>query len=110
MAVQIDTTGPIGAEPGVARAVPAIADAPVRVGVIGYGYWGPNIVRNFIEARGAQVTIVSDRRPQRLAQVQSRYSGAAVTTDSNEVFQDPNLDAVAIITPASTPFDLAMEA
>jgi predicted dehydrogenase len=82
----------------------------VRVGVIGYGYWGPNIVRNFVEAPGSQVVAVSDRFPQRLAQVRARYPSATVTTDCNEVFQDPAIDAVAIVTPVSTHFDLAMEA
>jgi predicted dehydrogenase len=121
MAVQIDSAqtaldglnlagAPVRKPDTQPAGVPAADLAPVRVGVIGYGYWGPNIVRNFVEARGAQVTMVSDRRPQRLAQVQQRYSCATVTTDCNEVFQDPNIDAVAIITPVSTHFDLAMEA
>src|SRR5438874_1846405 len=80
---------------GLARA----DQAPIRIGVIGYGYWGPNIVRNFSETAGAQVTMVSDRRSQRLAQVQSRYPSLTVTTDCNEVFADGSIDAVAIVTP-----------
>jgi predicted dehydrogenase len=119
MTVQIDgaelTSGgavmPLASQrDGLGATVPAPDLAPVRIGVIGYGYWGPNIVRNFVEAQGAQVVMVSDRRPQRLAHAQARYPMVKVTTDCNEVFRDPSIDAVAIITPVSTHFDLAMEA
>jgi predicted dehydrogenase len=95
---------------GRATPRPTADSALVRVGIIGYGYWGPNIVRNFWEATGSQVVAVSDRRAQRLAQMQARYPSIAVTADCNEVFADPSIDAVAIVTPVSTHFDLAIEA
>ena len=117
MAVQIDTTratldplANVAPPPLLPQPVVGPGTAPVRIGVIGYGYWGPNVVRNFVEVPGAQVTTVSDRRGPRLAQVQARYPSITVTTDCNAVFADPSVDAVAIITPVSTHFDLAMEA
>jgi predicted dehydrogenase len=121
MAVQLDATsagvtnlllpGATSRQPDPQTAGLARADqAPIRIGVIGYGYWGPNIVRNFGETAGAQVVMVSDRRTQRLAQVQNRYPSLTLTTDCNDVFADRSIDAVAIVTPVSTHFDLAMEA
>lgn len=88
----------------------AAAPAAVRVGVIGYGYWGPNLVRNFAEVAGAQVAAVSDLNPARLAEVRSRYPSAKTTTDFNDLLLDPTIDAVAIATPVSTHFRLAMAA
>jgi predicted dehydrogenase len=82
----------------------------IRVAVIGYGYWGPNLVRNFVEAQGTEVHSVCDRRPERLALVQSRYPTVRVTTDPEDVFADTAVDAVAIATPVGTHFDLAMRA
>ncbi len=82
----------------------------IRVGVIGYGYWGPNLVRNFYETPGAQVACVSDLRPDRLKQVQGRYPTIRVTESHRELIEDPEVDAVAIATPVSTHFDLAMKA
>jgi predicted dehydrogenase len=80
----------------------------VRIGIIGYGYWGPNLVRNFVETPGAQVTCVSDKRLDRLKQVQARYPGVRVTEDHRSLVDDPNVDAVVIATPVSTHFELAM--
>jgi predicted dehydrogenase len=82
----------------------------IRVGVIGYGYWGPNLVRNFSEVAGAQVVAVADRRPERLQLVRGRYPAIRVTTDHGELIDDPGVDAVAIATPVSSHFDLAMAA
>jgi predicted dehydrogenase len=82
----------------------------INIGVIGYGYWGPNLVRNFSEIPEAQVKTVSDFNTERLAKVQSRYPSIQVTTDCRDIFTDPKIDAVAIATPVSTHFDLAMAA
>jgi predicted dehydrogenase len=82
----------------------------IRVGVIGYGYWGPNLVRNFAEAAGAQVAAVADRRPERLAQAQARYPAIRVATDHLDVIGDPSVDAIAIATPVSSHFELAYAA
>ena len=82
----------------------------IRIGVIGYGYWGPNLVRNFYETPGAQVACVSDLRAERLKQVQGRYPTVGVTEDHRALIDDPGVDAVAIATPVSTHFDLALRA
>lgn len=82
----------------------------INIGVIGYGYWGPNLVRNFSEIPGAQVTMVSDFKPELLAKVQARYPSIQVTTDCQDILADTKIDAVAIATPVSTHFDLALAA
>ena len=82
----------------------------IGIGVIGYGYWGPNLVRNFSETPGSKVAAVSDLRTEQLAHVQARYPGIKVTTDYRELFADPDVDAVVIATPVATHFDLVMQA
>jgi predicted dehydrogenase len=82
----------------------------IGIGVIGYGYWGPNLVRNFVEVPGASVLSVSDLNPKRLELVRSRYPTIETTTDLSELLSDPRIDAVAIATPISTHFDLALRA
>jgi len=82
----------------------------IRVGVIGYGYWGPNLVRNFFEARGAQIACVSDLRDDRLGLVANRYPTVKTTRDFRELIEDPTIDAVAIATPVSTHYELALKA
>ena len=82
----------------------------IGIGVIGYGYWGPNLVRNFAECRGAAVRMVCDRVPERLQQVERRYPGVRVTTTPSELIADPAVDAVVIATPVDHHFELAMQA
>ena len=82
----------------------------VNIGVIGYGYWGPNLVRNFSELSGANVRTVSDFSPELLAKAKARYPAIQITTDCNDIFNDPEIDAVAIATPVSTHFKLALAA
>ena len=82
----------------------------VRVGLIGYGYWGPNLLRNFAELPGSQVTAVCDLSPERLEMVRRRYPAVRTTTNSLDLIGDPSIDAIAVATPVSTHFDLASEA
>ena len=82
----------------------------IGFGIVGYGYWGPNLVRNFSEAPGAQVIAVSDLREDRLGQVRSRFPSIKVTSNYHELLADPTIDAIAIATPVATHFHLAMEA
>ena len=82
----------------------------IRMGVIGYGYWGPNVVRNFHETPGVQVACVSDLRPERLQVIRARYPAIKLTPDHREVIEDPALDAIALATPVSTHFELGMAA
>lgn len=82
----------------------------IGVGIIGYGYWGPNLVRNFMEAQGSTVPVVCDLSADRLAQATRRYPSIKTTADFQALLDDPAVDAVAIATPVSTHFKLAMEA
>jgi predicted dehydrogenase len=82
----------------------------IGVSVIGYGYWGPNLVRNFWEVPGVKLVSVCDLRPERLDGVRSRYPAVEITGDVREVLNDPRVDAVAIATPVSTHFEIAMAA
>jgi predicted dehydrogenase len=103
-------TTPVAQPTNTVPRLEPVAVPPVRMGVIGYGYWGPNLVRNFAEVPGSRVVAVSDMRSQRLTQAQARYPSIRTTTDCNEILADPEIDAVAIMTPVSTHFDLAMDA
>jgi predicted dehydrogenase len=82
----------------------------INIGVIGYGYWGPNLVRNFSELPGVQVKVVSDFKPELLAKVQARYPAIQVTSNCQDIFANPIIDAVVIATPVSSHFDLALAA
>jgi predicted dehydrogenase len=82
----------------------------INVGIIGYGYWGPNLVRNFAETLGSRAGAVCDLARGRLTKAESRYPGIKTTTDPRELFANPDLDAIALATPVSTHFDLAMQA
>lgn len=80
----------------------------IGIGVIGYGYWGPNLVRNFAEQPDAAVRIVCDPRDQRLEGVRRQYPRVRVTTRAADVWNDAAVDAVVIATPAEYHFELAM--
>jgi len=82
----------------------------IKTAVVGYGYWGPNLVRNFAESGRTTVVGVSDLREDRLVAAQRRFPGIKATNDAAELINDPNVDAVAISTPVSSHFDLAMAA
>src|SRR5262249_61505515 len=82
----------------------------IGIGFVGYGYWGPNLVRNFSDVPGARVIAVSDLRPERLAQVQTRHPTVATTTDYQELLSNPAVDAVVVATPVRTHYPLALQA
>lgn len=82
----------------------------IGIGVIGYGYWGPNMVRNFMEAPGASVVAVSDLRQEQLNRVKARYPAVKTTTNYRELYSDPAVDAIVVATPVSTHYKLALEA
>jgi predicted dehydrogenase len=85
-------------------------EGPLSVGVIGCGYWGPNLVRNLVENPRTRVSAVCDLRPDRLAAIQRRCDSARLTTQAEQVIEDPAVDAVAITTPVSTHTELALAA
>lgn len=82
----------------------------IKVGVIGYGYWGPNLVRNFMAAPDSEVTRVCDLREERIAPLRKVYPGIKTCSNSTDLINDPQIDAVVIATPVSSHFDLALEA
>lgn len=81
----------------------------VNIGVIGYGYWGPNLVRNFSELQNGRVVAVADLDAERLALAQRRH-GVRTTRELPEMLADPEVDAIAIATPVRTHYELAMAA
>ncbi|WP_024296765.1 Gfo/Idh/MocA family protein [Methylomicrobium lacus] len=80
----------------------------IRIGVIGYGYWGPNLVRNFAETPGLSVAGVADLDQKKLDIVQKRYPGVKTTTRFRDLIEDPDIDAIAVATPVSTHFELGL--
>ena len=82
----------------------------INIGVVGYGYWGPNLVRNFAELEDARVHTVADLNPKLLEIVARRFPATKTTTDFQQMLHDPEIDAVAIATPVNTHFSLAMAA
>jgi len=82
----------------------------IHIGVIGYGYWGPNIVRNLRGLEGCEVGGVCDLSPAALKRVAQAHPGVPVTTDPRELLASTEIDAIAVVTPVSTHFDLAKAA
>src|ERR1039458_3200879 len=82
----------------------------IRVGVIGYGYWGPNIVRNLHLLNSTRVEMISDNSPAALARARKAYPNVATCSDPAEILTSPIIDAVAVITPVWTHFELAKKA
>lgn len=80
----------------------------LNVGVVGAGYWGPNLIRNFVEIPHSEVVMVSDLKKERLEQIHNRYPKVDVTTDYHEMFQK-GIDAVVIATPPSTHYKIAKD-
>lgn len=82
----------------------------ISIGVIGYGYWGPNLARNASEASETQLAAIADASPQALGRAQKRYPGVKTYARWNELLADPGVDAVMIATPVSTHFEIALAA
>jgi predicted dehydrogenase len=82
----------------------------LKVGVIGAGYWGPNLVRNLSEAPGAEPVAVADLSEERLAPLRKRFPAMRMTTDHHELLDDNKIDAICIATPVGTHRKIAEEA
>ena len=82
----------------------------IRVGVVGYGYWGPRIARNFQSLNGCEVAYICDTSADSLRRAGHAHPRAALTTDICEVITSPQVDAVAVITPVWTHFEIAKKA
>jgi len=82
----------------------------MRIGVIGYGYWGPNIVRNFHSLDNSEVVLVADRNPKCESRLKKTFPAIGFTTDENQILTSPDIDVVAVVTPVWTHFELAKKA
>ncbi len=82
----------------------------IKIGIIGYGYWGPNLVRNFYSANECQVISVADSRDERLLHVKKSYPSINPVKNADEIIEDTEIDAVIIATPVSSHFHLAKKA
>ncbi len=79
----------------------------INIGVVGYGYWGPNIVRNFNSLNDARVICVCDKNKKVLNSFQKHYPAVHTTTDFNQLITFPDINAIAIVTPVFTHYKLA---
>jgi len=87
-----------------------MAASPLRVAVVGLGYWGPNLVRNLHELPDVELAAVCDLREDALAAIARRFPAVTTTTRFQDLLDDPRLDAVAIATPVSSHFPLGSAA
>ena len=88
----------------------SLSEVRVRLGVIGYGYWGPNLVRNFQDIAQSKVAAVADLDEKVLKSLAKKFADLCLTTRHREILRDPSIDAVVIATPVSTHYALASEA
>lgn len=84
--------------------------ANITVGVIGYGYWGPNLVRNFFAAADCTVKAVADGRPERLAALAKLFPTIQGVKTAEDIINDKEIDAVIVATPVFTHYALAKKA
>jgi len=82
----------------------------IKIGVIGYGYWGPRIVRNFQSTEGCEVELVCDRSAEALSRAKKAFPNVHVTTEIEDVLSSPSIDAVAVVTPVCAHFAIAKAA
>ncbi|MBY0359396.1 MAG: Gfo/Idh/MocA family oxidoreductase [Candidatus Obscuribacterales bacterium] len=82
----------------------------VKLGIVGYGYWGPNLTRNFHSDERVEIKYICDRDPERLKQYRSQYQNVVFTTNYEDLLNDSSLQAIVIATPVETHFELAKQA
>jgi predicted dehydrogenase len=82
----------------------------VKFGVIGYGYWGPNVVRNLDHLDGSQVVAVCDKSPTSRKRIQKAHPHVKVASDSADLLSSTEIDAIAVVTPVWTHYELTKAA
>src|SRR5262245_60085147 len=82
----------------------------LRIGIIGYGYWGPNLARNFAEMEGVELAWCADGRAERLALAKRRFPWIQVAESAEAIFADDSVEAVVIAPPVGTHHALARSA
>jgi predicted dehydrogenase len=85
-----------------------MSEDSLRIAVVGLGYWGPNLARNFNAIPGCELAWLCDASPDSLARVGASFPAARLTAEVGEVLADPSVDAVALATPVPTHADLAV--
>lgn len=80
----------------------------IGVGVVGVGYWGPNLIRNFLSLPNCKLVRACDARPGRLRYIKERFPQLEVTPDYADLLRDPRLDAICVATPVTTHKDVAL--
>ncbi len=79
----------------------------INIGVIGYGYWGPNIVRNFFATKDCTVKMVADGRAERLTTLSKIFPSIQGVKDARDIIENKDIDAIVIATPVYTHFGIA---
>ena len=79
----------------------------INIGVVGCGYWGPNLIRNFRSLSGCTVKLACDTDPKRVAHIKQVYPEIMATTDFETLVNDAEINAICIATPVLSHFDLA---
>jgi predicted dehydrogenase len=82
----------------------------IKFGVIGYGYWGPNVARNLDTLEDSKLVAVCDKSPTARKRAQQAYPNLKVTADAAELVQSPEIDAIAVVTPVWTHYELTKAA
>ncbi|MCK4350588.1 MAG: Gfo/Idh/MocA family oxidoreductase, partial [Candidatus Krumholzibacteria bacterium] len=82
----------------------------LKVGVVGCGYWGPNLIRNFFNLSGTEVKSCADISENRLKHMKNLYPSMETTTDYKDIVEDPDIDAIIVATPVSSHFEIALAA
>jgi len=82
----------------------------MKIAVVGLGYWGPNLVRNFLATEGVTNVVCCDVHVKRLEKIAARFHGVETTTDYDEIIRRSDIDAVVLATPVSTHYPLGMRA
>jgi predicted dehydrogenase len=85
------------------------AAQPIRIGIVGLGYWGPNLARNFAAIEGCELAWLCDASPEAREKLASSFPGARTTGDLDDLLNDPELDAVVLATPVPTHAELAIK-
>src|SRR5256885_3072167 len=87
-----------------------LSESTINFGVIGYGYWGPNVVRNLDQLEGAKVLAVCDKSSAARKRINKSYPQIDVTSDPAELIASSKIDAIAVVTPVWTHYELAKAA
>src|SRR5436190_23498892 len=81
------------------------SNALIKFGVVGYGYWGPKVIRNLDMLEEAKVVAICDKSPASRVKAQRSHPGVQVTDDAKDLMTSPDIDAIAVVTPVWTHYE-----